>query len=125
MTKKEWNRKLCFFSTFFVDTEFMCKCGKCKSPAYLNPKLITYLDEMRRYFKKPVVITSGIRCKKYNSTLDGSSPVSGHLKGNAADVYIKGVDPGVIVNWWTSNVPRSRSYCGTHNMGNCAHVELY
>lgn len=124
MTKVEWNNKLCSYSRHFVFNEFKCKCGNCQSSAYLNPKLITYLDELRRYFGKPVIITSGIRCKKYNNSLAGSSPSSAHLRGSAADVYIKGVDPGAIVNWWTSNVPGSRSYCGTPNMGNCAHVEV-
>ena len=125
MTRKEWNRKLCSYSKFFIDTEFRCKCGKCNSPAYLNPKLITYLDVMRRYFKKPVVITSGIRCKKYNNSLPGSIKTSAHLKGNAVDVYIKGVDPKVIRDWWFSNVPSGYSYCGTSNMGNACHVEVF
>lgn len=125
MTTKEWNKKLCNFSLYFSYKEFKCKCGKCNSSAYLDPKLITYLDELRIYFRKPVVITSGIRCVKYNNSLVGSSKTSGHLKGTAADVYIKGVDPGAIVNWWTSNVPCSKSYSGTPNMGNCAHVEVY
>lgn len=124
MTTKEWNRKLCNFSSYFRFTEFKCKCGKCNSSAYLDPRLLTYLDEMRIYFGKPVVITSGIRCKKYNNSLPGSSPISGHLRGKAADVYIKGVDPTVIRKWWISNVPGSYAYCGTKNMGNCCHVEV-
>lgn len=125
MTRKEWNNKLCRYSSYFKVSEFKCKCGKCDSPAYLDPKLVTYLDELRIYFKKPVVITSGIRCKKYNNSLVGSSKVSAHIKGKAADVYIKGVDPGAIADWWTSNVPGSFSYCGTSNMGNACHVEVY
>ncbi len=125
MIKTEWNKKVCSFSSYFTYKEFKCKCGKCSSPAYLDPKLITYLDEMRIYFRKPVVITSGIRCGRYNNSLVGSSKSSGHLKGKAADVYIKGVDPKVIRNWWFSNVPSGYSYCGTKNMGNCAHVEVY
>ena len=125
MTKAEWNRKLCNYSSYFRASEFKCKCGKCDNTAYLDPKLVTYLDEMRIYFRKPVVITSGIRCKKYNNSLPGSSKTSAHMKGKAADVYIKGVDPAAIVNWWTSNVPGNRCYCGTPNMGNCAHLEVY
>lgn len=125
MTKTEWNKKLCNFSSYFTYKEFKCKCGKCNSSVYLDPKLITYLDELRIYFRKPVVITSGIRCVKYNNSLTGSSKTSAHLKGKAADVYIKGVDPVAIVNWWSSNVPGNRCYCGTPNMGNCAHVEVY
>lgn len=125
MTRKEWNKKVCSYATYFTSVEFNCKCGNCSSSAYLNPKLITYLDEMRRYFKKPVVITSGIRCKKYNNSLPGSSKKSGHLKGNAVDVYIDGLHPGYIVDWWYDNVPGAYAYYGTKNMGNCAHLEVF
>ena len=125
MTRKEWNRKLCSYTPYFVTSEFYCKCGKCNSPAYLNPSLVVYLSRMRKYFKKPVVITSGIRCKKYNNSLPGSSKSSGHLKGNAADVYIKGVNPKDISDWWYNNVPNGYSYHGTPNMGNACHVEVF
>lgn len=124
MTKVEWNKKVCSYSRYFIFKEFKCKCGKCDSPAYLDPRLIIYLDELRRYFDKPVIITSGIRCKKYNSSLVGSSPVSAHLRGSAADVYIQGVNPKDIDDWWTYNVPRGYSYYGTKNMGNACHVEI-
>lgn len=124
MNRKEWNNKLCSYSKYFKSDEFKCKCGKCNSPAYLNPNLITYLDALRRHFDRPVIITSGIRCKDYNDSLPGSSRVSGHLKGNAADVYIKGVHPKEIHYWWKHNVSHGFSYYGTSNMGNCVHVEV-
>lgn len=124
MKKSDWNRKICSYAKYFTFDEFKCKCGKCYSSAYLDPRLITYLDELRRYFGKPVIITSGIRCKKYNSSLVGSSPVSGHLRGSAADVYIQGVNPKDIDDWWINNVPRGYSYYGTKNMGNACHVEI-
>ncbi len=123
MTKLEWNKKICSYTDYYRYSEFKCKCGKCSSPAFLNPELITYLDEMRSYFKKPVVITSGIRCKKYNDSLPGSRKNSQHLKGNAVDVYIKGVDPAAICNWWVSRT-KGYCYCGTPNMGSCAHLEI-
>lgn len=125
MTRKEWNKKICSYTKYFSYPEFTCKCGKCNSPAYLDPRLIIYLDLLRKYFKKPVVITSGIRCKKYNSSLVGSIPFSAHLRGAAADVYIQGIEPKDIYNWWTFNVPRGHSYYGTKNMGNACHVEIY
>lgn len=124
MTSKEWNRKVCSYVTYFTSVEFACKCGKCNSDVYLNPKLVIYLDEMRRHFKKPVIITSGIRCKKYNDSLPGSSKSSAHMSGRAADVYIKGVNPKEISNWWNKNVLYGYSYYGTSNMGNACHVEL-
>lgn len=124
MIKSEWNKKVCSYAVYFKASEFECKCGKCKDTAFLDPKLITYLDELRIYFRKPVVITSGIRCKTYNNSLVGSSKTSGHLKGKAVDVFIKGVSPDAIADWWSSNVPGSICYFGTPNMGNCAHLEV-
>lgn len=125
MTKKEWNKKVCSYARFFTSVEFNCNCGKCTSPAYLNPMLITYLDGLRRHFARPVIITSGIRCKDYNNSLSGSSTKSGHLRGSAADVYIKGVHPKEIHYWWKINVPNGYSYYGTKNMGNCVHLEVF
>ncbi len=124
MTKAEWNKKVCTYAQYFSFREFKCKCGKCSSPAYLNPRLITYLDELRRHFNKPVIITSGIRCKRYNASLPGSIPTSGHLTGNAADICIKGVKPKDIHDWWLDNVPVCYTYYGTPNMGNACHVEV-
>lgn len=124
MTKTEWNKKLCYYSSYFKASEFKCKCGKCRDTAYLDPRLIIYLDLLRIHFNKPVVITSGIRCKKYNDSLPGSSNTSGHLRGKAADVYIKGVNPQDIRHWWLTHVI-GYSYCGTANMGNACHVEVY
>lgn len=124
INKSDWNKKICSFTDYFNANEFKCKCGKCNTSAYLNPKLVTFLDELRRHFRKPVVITSGIRCKDYNDSLPGSSKTSGHLKGSAADVYIKGVDPKDIDDWWTRNVSCGYSYYGTKNMGNACHVEI-
>lgn len=124
MTKKDWNKKVCSYAVYFKASEFKCKCGKCNDTAYLDPKLITYLDELRMAFCKPVVITSGIRCNKYNASLPGSSKTSGHLRGKAADVYIKGVDPEDIHLWWYKNVPCGYSYYGTRNMGSSVHVEV-
>lgn len=124
MTRKEWNKKVCSYAKYFKASEFKCKCGKCDNSAYLDPRLIIYLDLLRRSFNKPVHITSGIRCKKYNLSLAGSSPVSAHLRGSAADVYIPGVNPKDIDNWWTFHVPGAYSYYGTPNMGNCIHLEI-
>ncbi len=111
---------------YFTLSEFKCNCRKCKNncnPTFINAKLLTYLEQMRLHFGKPVVVTSGLRCSKYNRSLKGSSKTSRHLTGMAADVYIEGVKPSEIVSYWKSlNI--GYSYCGTSNMGNCAHVQI-
>ncbi len=111
---------------FFTMSEFRCGCKKCLNkgfPAHVNPKLVVYLDQLRKHFGKPVFVTSGLRCKSYNSSLKGSSKNSAHLKGCAADIYISGTNPLEIVKYWKSlNI--GYSYCGTPNMGNAAHVQI-
>lgn len=79
---------------YFKREEFRCDCGGryCNGfPVEPNIKLIKILDQLRREEGKPINITSGIRCKKYNDSLDGSSPTSAHMDGDAADFNIYGI----------------------------------
>jgi hypothetical protein len=56
--------------------------------------LIYYvLQPIRDRLKKPMVITSGFRCKRVNELLNGSK-TSQHLKGQAVDFVV----PGMAVN---------------------------
>ncbi len=81
---------------YFEKKEFVCGCLKPKHkkycdgfPVQIQLKLMTALVMIRTHFNKPVVITSGVRCKKFNASLKGSSPKSAHLSGGAADFYVK------------------------------------
>lgn len=118
----DYNTRLCADFMYFAAREFRCNCG-CGFPARLDAKLLYRLDLLREHFGKPVVITSGLRCRKYNATLAGASRSSAHLIGDAADVYIKGVHPKDIVKFWKQN-DFGYAYYGTRNMGNCAHVQV-
>lgn len=119
-------REMIFYFPNFTRTELACRCkGKyCKGyPAKIHFDLLHCLQKTREHFGKPMYVTSGLRCKKYNDSLKGSSKNSAHKSGMAADVYIQGVDPAEIVKFWKSlNV--GYSYCGTPNMGNAAHVQI-
>ncbi len=123
MTKFEFNAQLCGDIPHFSYTEFRCPCGCNGYPAYLDARLVYRLELLRKHFGKPVHITSGLRCTKYNKSLKGSAPASAHLFGRAADVYISGVDPKDIVHYWKGR-NFGYSYCGTPNMGKAAHVEV-
>lgn len=80
------------YSDNFKPEEFRCKCGKCNGyPDRMRAKTIMLAQEIRDYYKKPMLITSGLRCKAANNALAGSSNNSKHLKGGAIDYYIKGV----------------------------------
>lgn len=67
-----------------------CPCG-CGTG--LQPSIMVVLEVIREHFGVPVTITSGVRCKKYNSTIKGASKGSKHILGIAVDMKVKGVDP--------------------------------
>lgn len=56
------------------------------------------LEPIRIKFKKPVIITSGFRCHGLNKSL-GSSNTSQHLKGEAADFFIKSIAHNKVVKF--------------------------
>ena len=46
---------------------------------------IEQLDELRRLYEHPIIITSGYRCPALNKAV-GGKPNSQHVKGQAADI---------------------------------------
>lgn len=46
---------------------------------------ISCLDELRRLYGRPIIITSGYRCSRLNAAV-GGKPNSQHTKGQAADL---------------------------------------
>lgn len=65
--------------------------------------LIVYcLQPIRDYIKRPMVISSGYRCKKLNELVGGKSN-SQHLSGQAVDFTIKKLSPKEIINLITIN----------------------
>ena len=78
----------------FKPEEFRCGCGGkfCSGyPTRMKVKELKHIQAIRDHYGKPMTITSGLRCRKYNATLGGSSPTSRHLHGYAVDFYIPGV----------------------------------
>lgn len=80
--------------THFDVKEFKCGCANhyCTGyPDYVKKNLIDTLESIRHEFgDKPIQITSGCRCKKYNDLLQGSVKNSKHLQGKACDFYMQG-----------------------------------
>lgn len=68
--------------------------------------LIFYcLQPVRNLIQKPMLITSGYRCKKLNDLVKGAKN-SLHLSGCAVDFVVEGMKPGEIVNMISkSNIP--------------------
>lgn len=78
----------------FKPEEFKCECNGrycCGYPTYMKPAQLTNLQTIRNKYKKPMVITSGMRCKGYNNAIGGSISNSKHLLGQATDFYMQGV----------------------------------
>lgn len=122
-----YNRDFAFYFPNFTASEFKCNCkGKyCNGhPVKLDFDLLYCIQRVREHFNSPVIVTSGLRCKKYNSSLGKiASKNSAHLKGMAADIEVRGIHPRDVKKYWDSlNV--GYSYYGTENMGNSCHVQI-
>ena len=85
-------------STNFKSTEFDCHGSGCCSSTLVDDKLVTYLQQIREHFGKPVNISSGYRCATHNKNIGGATG-SRHSKGQAADIYINGVAPAEIAKY--------------------------
>lgn len=76
----------------FDPKEFRCNCGKCCGfPSYMKKVELVNLQKIRDHYKKPITVTSGLRCRASNSASVGSIVNSKHLTGYACDIYIQGV----------------------------------
>ena len=73
--------------------ELTCRCGCAHHVFYETEiRVLAYmLQEIRDHFKKPIIVTSGMRCSRHNANVKGAAS-SYHMIGMAADFYIKGVN---------------------------------
>lgn len=121
-----------YVAPHFKKTEFMCECGKRWCNGYngksVDPALAAILERLRRHFGKPITITSGIRCQRYNDSLRGSIPNSVHRLGGAADIYIPGITSTssgrAKVRKLAYQYGAKYCYYGTSNMGNAVHINV-
>lgn len=84
-------------NSFFETKEFTCPCG-CGFGSQVHDtseRLIDWLNEIRILVNRPILITSGARCKTYNEQI-GGAPNSAHLPNpethqcEAADLKVQG-----------------------------------
>ena len=75
----------------FTPDEFKCTCGKCTGyPDRMRVKTLNFIQRVRDFYGKPVIVTSALRCKYENQKSKGVKN-SKHLTGQAVDYVIKGV----------------------------------
>lgn len=121
-----------YVSAHFGLTEFRCGCGGryCNgyNGTYPSAKLLGILEALRSHFGRPITITSGIRCQRYNDSLRGSIRNSAHISGRAADIYIPGITNTVAGRAEVKRLAYAygAAYCyyGTANMGNAVHINI-
>lgn len=91
----------------FERSEFKCKCGKCGGfPVEPSEELALILEKIRKYFGKPVIINSGIRCATHNANVGGAN-ASQHLNGTAADIVVKDVSPERVAKYAETLLPKT------------------
>ena len=130
-----------YYTKNFKLEEFRCECkGQCTG--YNDYLSITFLKNLQKVRDKfgPVIITSGERCAKYNSSIGGIRG-SKHTKGKAGDIYIRAYSrfsgKKKVVDYWISLSGSSYSYCNGYgrtkwrkttpvapNMGNAVHCDV-
>ena len=124
----------------FSPEEFKCACGGKYCTGYpdrMRLKSLQFIQRIRDYTGKPVVVTSGLRCKQQNK-IDGGVQNSKHLTGHAVDYYINGITNNLsgrkklieIIKYWDGH---DYSYCWGYdsngnlihnpNMGNAIHTQ--
>jgi uncharacterized protein YcbK (DUF882 family) len=81
---------------YFKQEEFECKCG-CGTNN-VDDELVQVLDYLRTVMRKPIVITSGLRCEAHNTAVGGAQN-SQHLSGKAADIKVIGLDPETVYTY--------------------------
>ena len=62
-------------------------------------ELAALLEVVRGHFGKPLKVNSGFRGPSVNAGTPGSSKTSQHMKGEAADIEIPGVDDAELHRW--------------------------
>lgn len=96
----------------FTSGEFDCHCGCGQTK--IDTLLVSQLQAMRNQCGKPIVITSGFRCPKYQQSLRDrgyatSDGISTHERGMAADIEIEGLN-GI-------QIERLARSCGFESVG--------
>ena len=85
--KKDGNT---YLSENFKVKEFACNDGS--DTVLISDELVDLLQKIRDHFGVAVTINSGYRTSTYNKKVGGATN-SQHVKGTAADIVVKGVDP--------------------------------
>ena len=75
--------------SYFAPEELRCKCGRleCDALTAVEPMLLNHLNYLRARIKRPIMVTSALRCVFWNRR-NGGEADSEHLIGCAADLSV-------------------------------------
>lgn len=93
-----------YLSNNFKVKEFACNDGS--DTVLISDDLVDLLQKIRDHFGVAVTINSGYRTSTYNKKVGGATN-SQHVKGTAADIVVKGVDPLTVAQYSEHLMPDS------------------
>lgn len=93
-----------YLSKNFKVSEFKCNDGS--DTVLISDELVDLLQKIRDHFGVAVTINSGYRTSTYNKKVGGATN-SQHVKGTAADIVAKGVDPLTVAQYAEYLMPNS------------------
>lgn len=106
-------------SEHFKAQEFAQKDYRCDK-ILIDSELVEVLENVRKHFNNPVIITSGYRTPEYNKKIGGVKN-SQHTKGTAADIKVKMVTANEVQNYL------KRKYWDKYGIGsyqNFTHIDV-
>lgn len=93
-------------SPHFILREFQCRCcGRVMT----SSRILEMLERLRAAWGRPLVVTSGYRCRARNEAA-GGAPRSLHMKGRAVDIAVQANDQDLF-----AVLARSAGFCGIIN----------
>lgn len=93
-----------YLSNNFKVKEFACNDGS--DTVLISDDLVELLQKIRDHFGVAVTINSGYRTSTYNKKVGGATN-SQHVKGTAADIVVKGMDPLTVAQYSEHLMPDS------------------
>ena len=109
-------------ATNFKSYEFDCQGRGCCSETPIDSQLVEYLQQIRDYFKKPVILTA-YRCPVHNASIPNAATKSRHMYGEAADLHINGVSPKDIAKYAETIGVKGIGLYDTASDGHFVHID--
>lgn len=99
----------------FKSTEFDCHGKGCCTETLIHEDIVYVVQNLRTHFGVPVTINSGYRCEVHNANVGGASKNSYHVKGQAADIVVRGVHPVIVARYLETLDINGRIGCYTYD----------